>query len=395
MNILNKRYMEVICNKEDCTGCSACMNICGNKAITMTEDECGYIYPQINQLLCVNCGLCQKICPVNNPCDLLYPRKSIAAISKNENELLSCASGGAATLLSQAIINKGGVVYGCDGTNIRNVHHARKNTFESLNDLKGSKYVQSSIGDIYIQIKNDLLSDRLVLFIGTPCQVAGLNNYLRNKTYPNLFTIDLVCHGVPSQKMLNDNLKYYCQESDNVTVTFRKKNVKNGKKKPRRIVYGWHARITNNGYESIIEKSSLKDTYMLGFLSCLTIRNSCRSCRYACIARCSDITLSDYWGLKNPTFFERGKGVSNLLINTEKGESLWSMASENALYEIRTIVEALSGNGRLQSPGSQNSKHKEFTALYPLVGFRKAVNKCSRRFLVISYLKSIYSKLIS
>jgi coenzyme F420-reducing hydrogenase beta subunit len=371
------------------------MNICGKNAITMAEDECGYLSPQINQDLCVNCGLCQKICPVINPCNLLYPRKSIAAITKDENELSSCASGGAATLLSQAIIKKEGVVYGCDGTDIRNVHHVRKVTLESLNDLKGSKYVQSKIGDTYYQIKNDLLSERSVLFIGTPCQVAGLINFLGKKHYSNLYTIDLVCHGVPSQKMLNDNLDYYCKESVDVKVTFRKKNVEYDKNKLGQIAYGWYAKINKEGHDSYIEKNSLKDAYMLGFLSCLTIRNSCRSCRYACIARCSDITLSDYWGLKDPTVFERGKGVSNILINTEKGESLWNMISESTSYETRTIVEALSGNGRLQSPGAQNEKHKDFIALYPQIGFRKAVFRSSKKFLLISFLKSIYSKFIS
>lgn len=384
--------MNEICKKEECTGCAACYNVCTHSAIKMLEDECGYIYPHIDEDICVDCGLCRKICPTNELCNLSYPLSSIAAINKFVEEHKSCASGGIATLLSKAIINKGGIVYGSDGTDVRDVHHVRKNTLESLNDLKGSKYVHSFIGSTYKEVKSDLENGKFVLFIGTPCQVAGLKGFLRNKIYSNLYTVDLVCHGVPSQKMLNDNLNSYVSDDTSVDLSFRKKDVSFVSHKTGRITYGWY--LKNKETNIVIEKSSINDPYMLGFLSCLTIRDNCSICRYACIARCSDITLSDYWGLREPTCLKHGKGVSNLLINTEKGEVLWNMIKDQTINEKRTIVEALMGNGRLQAPKEQHSKHKLFKRLYTQIGFVKAVNKCCRKDIFIHYLKMLYAKIV-
>lgn len=384
--------MTEICKQKECTGCAACFNSCNHGAITMEPDECGYLYPSINQEKCIDCGLCKKACPVNSLQQLLYPIDSIAATVVNDEELIKCASGGIATLLSHIIIKYGGVVYGCDGTDIRNVHHERKETFESLNDLKGSKYVQSSIGTSYKMIKKDLLCGRKVLFLGTPCQVAGLYGYLQGKKYENLITVDLVCHGVPSQKMLSDNLNCYSKEEDFVDVKFREKWVNPKNESESRIKYCWNMKISKT--QDIVKVSPMRDPFMIGFLSCLTIRENCYTCRYACIARVADITLSDYWGLSDNSQFDKGKGVSNVLINTEKGLKLWNECSENAKWERRTIVEALSGNGQLQAPSARHPKHEKFVKIYPVVGFKAAVKKCSYKFLLIHYLKSIYKMLM-
>lgn len=387
--------MMEICKKELCTGCAACYNACPHNAIEMSEDECGYFYPRINNDICINCGLCKRICPVNTPCELVYPIKSYAVTTKNLDELMSCASGGAATLLSRAIINEGGVVFGCDGKDIRRVHHAPKETNDSLDDLKGSKYVHSYIGDIYQQVKIELEKNRLVLFIGTPCQVAGLKAYLRQKNYLNLYTVDLVCHGVSSQKMLIDNINYYANEKDFVDVSFREKNAQNRMSHTKGIKYGWYMSINKQKGGKRIAKSLTKDAYIYGFISCLTIRDNCSSCRYACIARCSDITISDFWGLHNSNKFEKGRGVSNVLINTSKGEKLWERIKDSAIFEERSIVEALVGNGRLQSPELMHPKHEQFKRLYPQIGFKRAVWACSRKNLIIHYLKSLYSKVLT
>lgn len=387
--------MNEICKKIECTGCSACYNSCTHGAITMTQDECGYIFPQIDPNICVECGLCRKVCPANTLQKLVYPLESLAAVVNDDEELLSCASGGIATLLGSIVIKEGGVVYGCDGTDIRNVHHARKDTVDLLEDLKGSKYVQSYIGDVYKQVKADLKKGIEVLFIGTPCQIAGLYGFLRGRIYDNLLTVDLVCHGVPSQKMLNDNIDYYCKKGEVVSVKFREKIVDTSKVKKSRIEYKWLLRKNNITDSSYKKTSYTNDAYMLGFLSCLTIRENCYTCRYACIARCSDITLSDFWGLPNNTSFEKGKGVSNILINSEKGSLFWNKVRDYTKWEQRTVVEALAGNGQLQLPSPRHNLHHNFTSLYPAVGFKKAVYKCSRRFLVIHYIKRIVSLLFN
>lgn len=372
--------MREICQKDKCTGCSACFNICGKGAIKISEDACGYIYPQIDQDLCIDCGLCVKVCPVNTKVTLRYPQKCYAATVQSDDELASCASGGMATELSRYIIEKGGVVYGCTGKDIRNVHHIRVDQAEELEYLKGSKYVQSYIGDTYIKVKKDLQSGKSVLFIGTPCQVAGLQGYLRQKDYPNLLTADLVCHGVPSQKMLNDNIDLYCNKDEDISVSFRQKKQNESKCNTKRnITYGWFYK-TNQMY-TFHRVKYYKDPYMLGFLSPLILRSSCYICRYANISRCSDFTLGDFWGIGENTGFDKGKGVSVVLVNTEKADSIWCEVSKRCICVQRDIVEAQKGNGQLQVPSQIHENYNKFISLYPKIGFKKAIYTSLRKDL--------------
>ena len=363
--------MEAICPKNKCTGCAACYNICGKGAIAMVEDACGYIHPRIDLKLCVDCGLCAKVCPVNTKAELRYPLDCYAATVKDSAELASCASGGLATVLSRFVIGNGGVVYGCTGQDIRNVRHIRVDRPEGLGLLKGSKYVQSFIGSVYKEVRRDLQSGRQVLFIGTPCQVAGLQGFLRRKEYPNLITVDLVCHGVPSQRMLNDSIALCCGDED-VKVWFRQKERGSSKcDAPWRIAYGWffqtnHMRVPRS-------LGILKSPYMLGFLAPLTFRDSCFSCRYATISRCGDFTLGDFWGLGNDSGLELGKGVSAVLLNTEKAIAVWNEIKGQCVCVKRDIVEAQKGNGQLQVPSVKHCNYEKFVSLYPSVGFKRAV----------------------
>lgn len=364
--------MKDICVKEKCTGCSACFNICSRNAITMTEDACGFIHPQIDPNLCIDCGLCAKVCPVNTKIAFKYPMDCYAATVKVDEELLSCASGGLATELSRYVINKGGVVYGCTGKDIRNVHHIRVENLEELELLKGSKYVQSFIGGIYNDLKHDLQSGRLVLFVGTPCQVAGLHGFLRHKEYQNLLTVDLVCHGVPSQKMLNDNISLYCADNDNISVCFRKKvNTSSKYNASWRIAFGWFYKTSHMRTPRGVKY--YKDPYMFGFLAPLTFRSSCYTCRYANISRCGDFTLGDFWGLGKDAGFVNGKGVSVVLVNTDKALSVWAEVSKNCNCVRRDIVEAQKGNGQLQVPSRMHENYNTFVLQYPKIGLKKAI----------------------
>ena len=200
--------MKTICPEELCTGCLACLNSCTHNAIEITTDICGFRYPSINQDICVDCGLCQLSCPVIHPIEKKFPQSCYAVTVNTEKELATCASGGAATALSRYVLQQGGIVYGCSNVEMRHVKHIRITKEEDLPLLKGSKYVQSDIGLNYRLVKKDLRQGLKVFFVGTPCQVAGLKSYLR-KDYPNLITVDLVCHGVPSQQLLNDNIDRY------------------------------------------------------------------------------------------------------------------------------------------------------------------------------------------
>ena len=194
----------------------------------MEESEpFGYIYPIIDSNLCVDCGLCAKICPVNSPIELNEPQKAYSAVSKDYDDLMSSASGGASSVLSQLLLKRGGVVYGCVQRNYMDIAHRRIDSCTDSPLMKGSKYVQSNIGYIYRDVKQDLNDGREVLFTGTPCQIAGLRAYLR-KDYDQLYLVDLVCHGVPSQKLLREDVEYLLKDyrhvdKDSICVGFRQK----------------------------------------------------------------------------------------------------------------------------------------------------------------------------
>lgn len=238
----NNKIKEV-CPVDKCTGCSACYNACRHQAINMVEDSLGHLHPEIDSDICVGCHLCQMSCPVINRQTLLYPKSCYAVALAEEKDLMESASGGAATALMRAVISEDGIVYGCTGEDVFHVHHIRIDSLQDIQRLRGSKYVQSEIGTTYSDVLKDLKDDKMVLFTGTPCQIAGLKSFLR-KDYSNLTTVDLVCHGVPSQKMLTENIGYYTEEKDGkkIKVSFRKKVVVEGGKtihNSARIVYGW------------------------------------------------------------------------------------------------------------------------------------------------------------
>ena len=385
-----------ICSFDKCTGCAACYNACRRQAITLYEDPLGHLRPQINEDKCINCGLCRKLCPVISLQPLLYPKECYAIILPDTSDLGKSASGGAATALMRSMVNSGGIVYGCTGEDILNVKHIRVNDFAGIEKLRGSKYVQSFIGHVYQEVLDDLKSGRDVLFSGTPCQVAGLKAFLR-KDYSNLITIDLVCHGVPSQKMLTENINHYTDEKDghNIKVAFRRK-VKDKRKSKlnSRIEFGWFLETIHT---QRINRKFYEDSYMFGFLQCLTFRDSCYTCRYATSARGSDITLADFWGLGDDAKIDWGSGVSLCLINTEKGKMLLNQITSCVKIVERDVVEAIIGNGQLQRPSCRHSNHNKFRYLYPRVGLKESIKECLKKekfkLSVIAQLKSSIKRL--
>lgn len=374
--------METICPKEKCTGCTACMNVCAHQAINIQPDACGFTYPIINQDACVDCGLCAKTCPVNSPLHLQSIKECYAVTVKDEKELLSCSSGGAATAFSQYVVKQGGVVYGCSGTNPRHVRHIRVDDLVGIDLLKGSKYVQSNLGECFIQIKADLHSYPMVLFIGTPCQVAGLKNYL-HKDYTNLITIDLVCHGVPSQKMLNENISYYCSEDEDVEVFFRRKILK---LKSPQIQFGWLLK-KQYAYKEIFKPYN-KDYYMFGFLRCLIFRENCYSCSYAQQHRVGDLTLCDFWGLQPDAGFSIGKGVSAVLVNNERGAQFFESVRDMFIWKNRDIIEATRWNGQLNHPCEKPKNYHRFIHLYTNGSLKKAMVKAYISFYITDLLNN-------
>lgn len=348
------------------------MNACIKDAIAIAETgACGYTYPVIDQDKCVDCGLCAKICPANNPVALNAPLKAFAAISKDLDDLMSSNSGAASSVMVNHILANEGIAYGCVQENYCDIAHRRIDRQSDAYKIKGSKYVQSNIGFIYREVKRDLNNGRTVLFTGTPCQIAGLRNYLR-KDYANLYLIDLVCHGVPPQKLLQDNVKKTLKENniteDRAKVVFRK-TIKG------KSTYCLHLHNKENKEIPLPEKytSLLENDYITGFLSEIILRENCFSCPYAQSKRNSDITIADFWGLPQCSI-PQDKGISLMLANTEKGLQLINAISHMVHIEERPISEAIKGNGRLQRPGIMPKNKQSFEELYakdPEKAYRK------------------------
>lgn len=196
-----------ILDKKDCCGCASCAQVCPKQCISMNEDCEGFLYPKVDSAVCVDCGLCEKVCPVINKGYTIVPLATYAAKNKDEKIRYKSSSGGVFTLIAEQILADGGVVFGARFNENWEVIHDYAETVEGLEAFRGSKYVQSVIGDNYKYAKQFLLEGRNVLFSGTPCQIAGLKKFLR-KEYENLLTVEVVCHGVPSPKVWRDYLQY-------------------------------------------------------------------------------------------------------------------------------------------------------------------------------------------
>ena len=382
--------MENICDFKKCTGCSACFNICPVKAIDMVlSAPLGEIHPRIDQDKCIDCRQCEKVCPVNHPVELRSPLRAIAMISKDKEDLMSSASGGASAVLSRRVIEQGGIVYGCVGESYKDIAHRRITTLSDLYKLKGSKYVQSDVNDIYRQVKRDLCDGKTVLFTGTPCQNGGLKNFLR-KDYPNLYLVDLCCHGNPSQEMLQRDCEYLLQHAAGNTageakVTFREKYpFRENTDEPFSVAYGTFL-IDGDGHRIKIRgkrDAFLRDDYITAFMRGLIFRDSCYTCTYAGPRRCSDITIADFWGL-NRCSVPQANGVSLLLINTEKGMALANDSLRDTLCEERPVSEAINGNGQLIHPSAMPDDREQFLKEYsdnPRQAYRKHLRRYRHQY---------------
>lgn len=359
----------MLCNKEQCTGCFACYNVCPKNAITMEEDELGYIYPKINENKCVSCGLCSKACASLNSIKLSYPKACYAAIAKNKRILRSSTSGGIATVLAKKIIDDGGSVYGASYVANCEVNHIRIESTEELSKLQGSKYVHSYIKDCFKNVKKDLLNNKKVLFIGTPCQIAGLRRYL-NKDYDCLYLVDLICHGVPSQKFLQDEVIRINKTINIDRVNFRDKQFTD-------FVFS----IDKDG-KVIYSQEWQKSPYFYTFMKAITYRENCYTCYYAKPERCSDITIGDFWGLnKDSKFYEsKDKGVSVMLPITNKGMKLIESIQDKIDLEERTTKEAVEGNSQLKACVSKDKTVDAFKQQYKntsnfFVSYKRACKK--------------------
>ncbi|MGN1220228.1 MAG: Coenzyme F420 hydrogenase/dehydrogenase, beta subunit C-terminal domain [Candidatus Cryptobacteroides sp.] len=329
--------MSRLAEKAECSGCSACAHICPKQCISMVEDNDGFLYPLVDEAACIDCGRCEKVCPALDSTKQSVPPKAYAAKANDEKIRLSSSSGGVFTLIAEGVLDEGGVVFGCAFNDRWEAEHICVEDKESLAKLRGSKYIQSRIGDTFFEAEKFLRNDRKVLFSGTPCQIAGLKKYL-GKDYENLVTVEVICHGVPSPKVwrlyLDGLFRTECGAGKNSDLSLNKmpdiqaisfRDKYDGWKK-----FGFKVRLSafeaakNTVSKSVEFKECFtENTFFRLFLDNVTLRPSCYSCHSKSGRSGADITLGDFWGIENVLpDFDDDRGCSVLIVNSENGEKV-------------------------------------------------------------------------
>ena len=319
-----------IAKKIDCCGCEACKSICPKKCITMKADTEGFGYPFVNKRECIDCHLCEKICPILNKMERNKVINAVAFQHSNKEIRLESASGGAFSAIAEYVLERNGVVYGAIFSKTWEIEHTRIESTKNLYKMRGSKYVQSKIGNTYCQCKKDLQENRIVCFSGTPCQIEGLLNYLGDK-FENLITIDLVCHGVPSPKVWSIYLADV-EKKENATIagySFRSK-------KTGYHDFGTEILLSNGKSIYTHDKGVEKDFMHLAFFNELCSRPSCHDCAFKTLERRSDFTLFDLWHMSDfNAKYEDDKGTSAVFIHSLKGYNIIrELAQKHTVVEI-------------------------------------------------------------
>lgn len=359
--------MRIFNKAEECSGCSACQGVCPKEAIAMKPDERGFLYPVIDEEKCVDCGKCKSVCEFNDNYDkssLLKNPKVYAVKHKDNSVRAKSRSGGMFAACADYILNrKNGVVYGCGFDESLDVVHMRIDSYEDIKSLQGSKYVQSDMGDCFKMAKEDLDDGKYVVFSGTPCQTAGFRSYIGDYIYKdNLIVCDLICHSIPTPKLYKDYRDFIENKYNSriIRFDFRDKSC------------GWNSHMESyeleNG-EKIISKY-YTELYHMG----TAIRPSCSVCKFTNTKRPSDITLGDFWGIdKVVGNFDDNRGVSSVMLNTQKGVDLFDKIKDDLYFEEVSLDQAM--QPRLKSSTDMSAQMDRFWRDYQNHGFEYILKK--------------------
>lgn len=357
--------------KPDCCGCSACEQSCQHQSIRMQADDEGFLYPVLDTERCVGCGMCERACPSLNPYEERLPKKTFAGMNPSEDIRMQSSSGGIFTLLAEHVIDCGGVVFGARFDEQWNVVHASARQKEDLRFFRGSKYVQSRIGSTFDETKKLLKNGIFVMFVGTPCQIAGLNHFL-GRDYEQLLTIDFICHGVPSPSVWQwyieqqakslsrrywfDRLRY-CRHPKAIYQNIEFRNKRKGWKQYY-VVFKTRSHVAGE-----IETFHRDHPYMMAFLSDLDLRPSCHQCAAKRGKSHSDITIADFWNVHRVIDgFDDDKGTSLVMVNTEKGQKAFSsLACRSQEVDFN---QAIQYNPAWNTPFGANSRRDYFFQHY-------------------------------
>lgn len=303
---------------KECTSCTACSNICPKQCISFNKNKDGFNYPEIDKSKCIECSLCENICPVINKKQTNSKTRAYAVKNKNEKVRLESTSGGFFSLLADYVLENDGYVAGAVYDENFVVKHIIINDRSELYKLRGAKYSQSELGNIFFSIKKLLEEGKMVLFSGTPCQCEGLKAFLK-KDYKNLITADLICHGVPSPEVWQ---KYIDYRSDKENDGIRPKKINMRCKDSGWSNYGYSTEfVYENGKRTLVLNS--RDLFMKAFVGNICLRESCSDCKAKGINRVTDFTLGDYWGIWNQyPEFDDNRGTSAVSVHSDKGAEL-------------------------------------------------------------------------
>ena len=355
-------------DKHDCCGCTACASICGKKAIVMQPDEEGFLYPVCDLSRCIDCHLCEQVCPIvarDSKQSDISPLKVYALRNKNAEILRSSSSGGAFASIVDNILLQGGVIYGAEYNEQHVVVHRGETTSDGAIRFRGSKYVQSNINGAYNEIRQHLLSGRYVLFSGTPCQVEGLKRFLR-RSYENLLTVDILCHGVPSPQIFADYIRFINKYSlGRLKGLFMKDKT-----------FGWGYQNTRLFFQRGRSEfnTPLSNLWNNIYYDHIVNRPSCHKCRFTNLHRPGDLTIGDFWGIeKYHKEFHSSMGVSLLMTNTTKGNIFWEQIKSEFEYIESNTEECI--QPVLQHFRLEPSDRISFWEEYKKLGFDKTIRR--------------------
>ena len=338
------------------------MAVCPYDAISMRPDSLGFKYPSVDVGRCVDCGLCEKVCDFSRKDrQTVHPEEGVRAYvarHKDVSVLSASQSGGVFTAVSDIILQRGGVIYGAAFNSDYSVSHGRAATSEERDRFRGSKYVQSDMGQIFRSVREDLVNGRKVLFSGTPCQVAGLKSYIPERLHENLLLVDFICHGVPSPSVWKDYVEYMSRKGNIVRAIFRDKSVS-----------GWKEHFDSFLYED--GKKRTGDTFRVLFYKNIILRHNCGNCPYNVTAHPADVTIGDFWGVAEVLpVMDSGAGTSMVICNTEKGKLLMSRIRELELETVSLTYDFMSRkNPNLVRPANIYKDRRRFEDEYSRKGF--------------------------
>lgn len=367
-----KRVFET---KNNCCGCGACVFQCPVDAIRMTPDSKGFIYPEIDQEKCIDCGRCRKSCAFHNRNNDGTDQASVIATyalkHKDPDVLKNSTSGGAFTAFSDLVLERGGVVFGAVMNEQLKVVHTCARTREERNAMRGSKYVQSDLNSTFPQIKDLLKQGTEVMFVGMPCQVDALKSYLSKEDTSKLLLCDLVCKGVPNQKLFCDYCAYVEKKTGEKLIGYIFRDKRNDKDS------SWGSSACNlyaNGREDNISFLAQIHRYVFG--TAIALRPSCYHCKYTNLHRTGDLTIGDFWGIKHisPEMYDQ-RGVSLVMLSTQKAQMFFDQVKSSSNYQEVTVQDAVSGQPRLRQPVEEPPVRQMFWTEYHNNGYEAAIKR--------------------